>query len=135
MKALKKHNWIIPNELVLKTNMRGDKYYDQIGFRTRKDELRLVQDENYGSAGVFNFYKSVFRPKDWEVYYEVVPVRNREKKWDIDRDGNSTDDAGKKKYYSRKWRTWQMSDHLPLWVNLEIDFTDQYLISILNPIP
>ena len=35
-------------------------------------------------------------------------------------------DASLKKYY-HKWRTFQMSDHLPLWVELEIDFSNEYL--------
>lgn len=26
-----------------------------------------------------------------------------------------------------KWRTHQMSDHLPMWVELHIDFTPEYL--------
>ena len=30
-------------------------------------------------------------------------------------------------YFTRVWRTHQMSDHLPLWVELKIDFSDQYL--------
>ena len=31
------------------------------------------------------------------------------------------------KYFTGRWRTFQMSDHLPLWVELRIDFSDQYL--------
>ena len=31
------------------------------------------------------------------------------------------------KYFTGRWRTFQMSDHLPLWVELKIDFSDQYL--------
>ena len=30
-------------------------------------------------------------------------------------------------YFTRTWRTFEMSDHLPLWVELKIDFSDQYL--------
>ncbi len=30
-------------------------------------------------------------------------------------------------YFAGRWRTFQMSDHLPLWVELKIDFSDQYL--------
>ena len=30
-------------------------------------------------------------------------------------------------YFTGRWRTFQMSDHLPLWVELKIDFSDQYL--------
>ena len=31
------------------------------------------------------------------------------------------------KHFTGSWRTFQMSDHLPLWVELKIDFSDQYL--------
>jgi hypothetical protein len=27
----------------------------------------------------------------------------------------------------RKWRTWQLSDHRPLWIEIETDFADHYL--------
>jgi hypothetical protein len=33
-------------------------------------------------------------------------------------------------YYAGKWRTWQISDHLPMWVQLKVDFTEQYLASL-----
>ena len=29
--------------------------------------------------------------------------------------------------YYRQWRTWRMSDHMPLWAELKIDFTNRYL--------
>jgi len=29
--------------------------------------------------------------------------------------------------YYTEWRTFQMSDHLPLWVELKIDFSNEYL--------
>jgi hypothetical protein len=27
----------------------------------------------------------------------------------------------------RKWRTWQMSDHRPLWIEIDTDYANQYL--------
>lgn len=32
-----------------------------------------------------------------------------------------------KEYFTGRWRTFEMSDHLPLWVELKIDFSDQFL--------
>lgn len=80
------------------------------------------------SAGAFNYYKSIFTPPDWQTYYELVKVdRNRDgEKWKK-KNGTVLDDAGRKKYYSNEWRTWQMSDHLPLWVALKVNFSEQYL--------
>jgi hypothetical protein len=31
-----------------------------------------------------------------------------------------------------KWRTWQMSDHSPLWIEVSTDFADDYLERIRN---
>ena len=38
-----------------------------------------------------------------------------------------TDDVKLKHYYQKEWRTFHASDHLPLWVELEIDFSGDYL--------
>jgi hypothetical protein len=38
--------------------------------------------------------------------------------------------AGQRAYYLDDWRSWQMSDHLPMWVQLKVDFTDAYLRSL-----
>ena len=32
-----------------------------------------------------------------------------------------------------QWRTYQMSDHLPLWAEFRIDFSDEYLTEIAAP--
>ena len=39
----------------------------------------------------------------------------------------NTTHSTKEEYFTGVWRTHQMSDHLPLWVELKIDFSDQYL--------
>ena len=33
-------------------------------------------------------------------------------------------------YEYRDWRTHQISDHLPMWVEIETDFADAYLASL-----
>jgi len=145
MKALKKHKFILPGELVKEeipkaflvkdadstspgtplpaadgaggfaSNMNRNKFYDQIAFYSKKNELELGKSKN--NAGVFNFYDSVFREADWKSYYDSSTIKP---KW-------GADDAKRKTYFAKKWRTWQMSDHLPLWVELNIDFTEKYL--------
>lgn len=139
MKALKKHKFILPGDLVKKeipneflhpeapssspdsaaksggSNMNRDKFYDQIAFYSKKNELELGKSKN--NAGVFNYYDSVFRETDWKSYYDSSTIKP---KW-------GADDAKRKKYFTQKWRTWQMSDHLPMWVELNIDFTEKYL--------
>ena len=58
------------------SNMVGDKHYDQIAFLVRKDELELGPADN--SAGVFNYYKTVYTEDEAEVYY---PLGKANKKW------------------------------------------------------
>ncbi len=129
MRALMDAGFHVPEELQHKTNMMGTKFYDQIAFKLKRNELQLASYPSHASAGVFNYYKSVFTPGDWETYYNLVkddPNRDGEK-WQKGKSGVLLDDAGRRKYYTNEWRTWQMSDHLPLWVALKVNFSDQYL--------
>ena len=129
MQALLNAGFHVPDELRHKTNMMGTKFYDQIAFMLKKNELQMASYPSHSNAGVFNYYKSVFAPSDWQTYYELLkddPNRDGGK-WTAKEDGTVLDEAGRKKYYTNEWRTWQMSDHLPLWVALKVDFSEQYL--------
>ncbi len=122
MQALVSEGWTIPPALQgLPTNMFGTKLYDQIAFKTRADELQLGDSPQ--PAGAFNYYASLFRDEDFDTYFPMMPPDKRE----TDEDGEPLDDQGKHDYYTKKWRSWQMSDHLPLWVELKVDFSDRYL--------
>ena len=129
MKALKKHDFILPSDITKKeipSNMNQDKFYDQIAFLNKRNELELGKSEN--NAGVFNYYQSVFREKDAEIYQQIATNKDK-----VNKKGEpvwGTDEAGRKKYFKQNWRTWQMSDHLPMWVELKIDFTDKYLANL-----
>ncbi len=101
MDALEAASFVVPEKLRQLTNIKRDKYYDQIAFRL---------DEG-GPAGPSTITHVSFFPDD-------------------KLDANASDDD-KKKYF-KTWRTWQMSDHLPLWVELDIDYGDEYLRKISN---
>ena len=120
MKALKKHKFFVPDSSDdLPSNMKQNRHYDQIAFKVREDELEMGD----GGMGVLNFYKSVFRPRDYDAYAGVMDPEKR----DLDDNDAPRDEAGKKRYYEGTWRTFQMSDHLPMWVELRIDFSERYL--------
>ncbi len=127
------------------SNRDQTKFYDQISFLSRRKELVLMQPERQDR--VFQFFDSVFRPSDFAEYKPVIKERLKAKleqaeeglasatskraKGKAERRIASLKDAGSsdaslKKYYE-EWRTFQMSDHLPLWVEVEIDFSDGYL--------
>ena len=117
MKALTRAGFILPPEL-FPSNVLGTKYYDQIAFRTRKDTVTFL------SAGVFNFTKTLFKDEHYPHYAPVLPERHR----DLKHDGTPRDAGKDKDYFAKRWMTWQMSDHLPLWVELAIDFSDEHLL-------
>jgi endonuclease/exonuclease/phosphatase family metal-dependent hydrolase len=122
MKALKKHKFILPADLTLDndelrwtSNMGRNKHYDQIAFLVRKGELELGPSEH--NAGVLNYYKAVYKDDEAETYF---PLGKANGKW-------PDTPAKRKTYFAEEWRTWQMSDHLPLFIELRIDFTKEYL--------
>jgi exonuclease III len=129
MKRLRKHKFVLPSDITkneIPTNMNQDKFYDQIAFLQRKGELELGDSPN--NSGVFNFYQSVFPPREFSTYYPLAT--NKDKKNKSGKPIWGETDEEKKTYFTKNWRTWQMSDHLPLWVEFKIDFTDKYLESL-----
>ena len=120
MKALKKGGFTVPADLQKqRSNLAGDKHYDQIALRTTQKSLET------GASGVFDFYKSVYRSKqaDLDEYLKTKAAKTlRDDAADGPRDA-----AAMLTYYRKKWRTWQMSDHKLMWVELKTDFTEDYL--------
>ena len=118
-KELLKAEFVIPEQIqeLPPTSVAKPRFYDQIAFRIRKDSLDMT-----GKAGVFNFYKTVYRDEDEALYAPHMPEAYK-----TDKDGNPRSDAYKRTYYRSLWRTHQMSDHLPMWVELRIDYSDEYL--------
>ena len=115
MKALTAGGFTIPKSLIGKpTNLKGDKLYDQVALRVRNKMLEI------GDAGVFSFDKHIYRSKDFDAYEPHLPASRV--------DGMTK--AERRKYYNDKWRTFQISDHKPMWVELKVDFTSDYLNSL-----
>ncbi len=127
-KALTKHGFTSPQG-IHKSNLKGDMYYDQIAFRVRKDHLQLGPSDP--NSGVFDFSKYVFRDDELETYHDLMKNESVRDFHDKGRKkGQPRTDEEKAEYYRNKWRTWQISDHLLLWVELKVDFADEYLTSI-----
>lgn len=97
---------IHPNLLGIGSNVDQSKHFDQIAFVAPDLKDKLVDC----NAGVFNFYKYVYREDDAKTYESDVPK-------------TKTGKPGKFK----DWRTYQMSDHLPMWIELRVDFSPEYL--------
>ncbi|MEM7025642.1 MAG: endonuclease/exonuclease/phosphatase family protein [Pseudomonadota bacterium] len=122
MEALEEQNFVVPEDLKKeKTNLKGDKHYDQIALKVAEKRLEI------GASGVFKFERSVFRNNDTDfgAYRQHLPASQVETE-----SGEPPTEAALKSYYRNKWRTWQISDHLPMWVQLKVDFTEDYLKSL-----
>lgn len=143
-------NALAKNGFTMVHNQKGSnrdrtKFYDQISFRSRMNVL--VQMEPDRDDRVFQFFDSVFRAEDFSTYKPIIQkslkVKLKKAKEDLAAATSKTkkkkakgkiasltaagaSEASLEEYYD-EWRTFQMSDHLPLWVELEIDFSDKYL--------
>jgi endonuclease/exonuclease/phosphatase family metal-dependent hydrolase len=112
MAALKGEGFTVPDAIDGR-NVRDadDHFYDQIAVRVKDPRFRVV------AGGIVEMFDAVFRddPEDVAIYQGAMPA--------TDPEGG---DSGPETLY-RKWRTWQMSDHAPLWIEIETEFSLDYL--------
>jgi endonuclease/exonuclease/phosphatase family metal-dependent hydrolase len=117
MKALEKYGFTVPDAIKQHPSDLGNtNHYDQIAFNLKLDKTMTVFSEKEQKAGAFHFEETVYTADDLETYRQYF----------LDKIANKTEKEVEK-YYLSSWRTFQMSDHLPLWVELKIDFSNQYL--------
>ncbi|WP_153797582.1 endonuclease/exonuclease/phosphatase family protein [Foetidibacter luteolus] len=116
-----KTDFKIPDALLkinLGSNVKRDKFYDQIVYNANKN----ISNVKHGKAGIFDFFEHVFKKEDFDHYLQSMKEAKKE--------GAKAPDST---YYGR-WRTYQMSDHLPMWVEFETDFSQVYLETKMNAI-
>jgi endonuclease/exonuclease/phosphatase family metal-dependent hydrolase len=139
MEALLKHKFMVPDVLRQKTNLERDKFYDQIAFMPKRDVLALGDSDPH--AGVYDPYHVVYNEAEHDTYNAIARQKtqyfqpeklNPKDQWNFMGNGKERTEAAKRSQYLHKWRTWQISDHLPLWVELKIDFTDEYLQGLME---
>lgn len=137
MKALKDSKLTVPD--FGPTNMSGNRWFDQMAFTEKGKSKRKTRLLRHGK---FDWRHAVFgpHPKDdaptltakdiadgksrlstQEIlnHYEGIVNKTRIA------NGKSPYDNWAKSY--KTWTTFEMSDHLPIWMELEIDYSDDYL--------
>lgn len=152
MKALKKYGFKIPKGIEDNpSNMYQTKHYDQIAFMEKKGEV--IHGKKPNSAGAYNYYNRVFSTRQFKDYQEVV-ITNLKDKIEEQKAKKAKETTAEKKqkrqksiddfkailasetkqkdYYKKEWRTFQLSDHLPMWTELKINFSLSYLEKIKN---
>lgn len=121
-KALTDNKFFIPENLMLHpTDIKKTKHYDQIAFNVKEDVNMMIFKKNQQEqkAGLVAFFDTVYKESDALDYREEMK----------DKIEGKTDEQVEK-YFKTYYRTFQLSDHQPLWVELRIDFSDEYLQSI-----
>jgi len=102
-KVLGKAGFKIPAAMTeLRSNLGRNRNFDQIAFIAPSIEDQLSE----AASGVFGWDKFVYRDNEEDATAYKSSV-------------------GTAKY--KEWRTYKMSDHLPLWVELKTDFGVPYL--------
>jgi len=122
MKALLKNKFKVPKDLQHPTNVIKTHYYDQIAFKTKRNVLEFIDsntdDPLKKNAGVFDLFGSAYKTSQQADYEDAM---------------RETSALAKKPYfgdlkkYYKAWRTYQLSDHNPLWVRLKVNESEAYL--------
>jgi endonuclease/exonuclease/phosphatase family metal-dependent hydrolase len=127
--AIIDNGFVIPESLqeIPATNVGAKpRFYDQIALRTRANDL-----EPTGRGGVFDFFEAVYRDADYEAYVAAMMEGRAEddpqNKLSFNTKGVPRTEDQRRAYYRNHWRRRQMSDHLPMWLELKIDFGENYL--------
>jgi endonuclease/exonuclease/phosphatase family metal-dependent hydrolase len=109
----------------LDTNASETEAYDRI-FLTDNNYFRVgVDSTNKEVAGVFNPFDYVFMDGNEKTYKKFMKKQYGGSK-DLDIDSNLTS------YYKHPWRKNQLSDHFPIWFELIIDSSDEFLSDKLD---
>ncbi len=95
------------------TNLGGTKYYDQIAFTGEDVKTNLV------NAGAYDWRTAVFGDADKDTYEGIV----REEREAAGDSMYSNWDTAYQSYFA----SYEMSDHLPVWVQIRTDYSDEYL--------
>jgi endonuclease/exonuclease/phosphatase family metal-dependent hydrolase len=127
--AIIDNGFVIPQSLqnIPPTNVgTKPRFYDQIALRTRENNLVPT-----GRGGVFDYFDQVYRDEDYEA---CVPAMmdgraedDPENALSFNTRGDLRTEDQRRAYYRNHWRRRQMSDHLPMWLELKIDFGEDYL--------
>ncbi|MFK7877709.1 MAG: endonuclease/exonuclease/phosphatase family protein [Paracoccaceae bacterium] len=129
MQALKDSRMVVPD--FPPTNMKRDRHYDQMAFATKGASGHKTKILRWGA---FDWRGAVFGPKTTDrsaaaqkqrtanlAHYEAICTHQRTQ---------ATKPKEPYEDFARSyplWTTFEMSDHLPIWVELEVDYSNEYL--------
>lgn len=110
------------------TNTSLSQIYDRI-FMNTDDYFTFSKDENGVEKGdVFNLFDYVYTDDLRTSYHDEMLEQKNDP-------STLTDDEAFQKYYDRYWKRNQVSDHLPVWIEIETDSSESFLNNKMNKFP
>ncbi|WP_428409606.1 endonuclease/exonuclease/phosphatase family protein [Hyphococcus sp.] len=104
----------------LDTNASKSEAYDRMFIRQNEYFRVVKRPDGRMNGGVFDPFQFVYRDEQTQAYAdEMVEDYTGEK--------DMTDPANQAPYYKHPWRKNQLSDHFPIWFELEIDSSVDFL--------
>jgi endonuclease/exonuclease/phosphatase family metal-dependent hydrolase len=121
MDALVKKGFRVPQALqeVGATNVDKNKYYDQIAVHKLAgiDDLDKAAPDGLPRAGTVPIFENVFTGDQFTQYKAAAASSDKGK----------PKQGEKLKAYYEEWRTYQFSDHFPLWVRVPVNKSGEFL--------
>ena len=128
MSALESKKFFVPDAIKEHpSNLAKSKHYDQIAFNIKLEPTMEIFDKKNQKAGAFDFSESVYPAEDIEIYRKFFTPESLIYTHPKTKEQRPKTEKEIMTYYLSMYRTNEMSDHLPLWVELKIDFSNQYL--------
>lgn len=103
------------------TNASRTEAYDRMFFSANEYFQFAVSAAGEESGGVFDLFKHVYKDDAWRPYRAKMLGD-----YGGDKD-LANDEAALVKYYKHPWRKNQLSDHFPIWVEMVIDNSREFL--------
>jgi hypothetical protein len=120
IKAIRKGGFHMDPDMVsLPSNFSKSRVYDQIAFLRREDEEEGEKGEDVfhiGRVGVFDVFSDIFRDDEESLYRADMG----ESYIECQGDNKASTPDSRQRYYRTRWRTSQISDHFPKWVELRL---------------
>ncbi|WP_250436007.1 endonuclease/exonuclease/phosphatase family protein [Hanstruepera flava] len=109
------------------TNTSLNQIYDRI-FLNVDDYFKIATDENgTEKGGVFNLFEYVYQNTPTEIaQYHHLMLEHK------DDPSTLTSDAKFQSYFNAYWKRNQISDHLPVWLEIQTESSDEFLSIKLN---
>ena len=106
----------IPDVILQPASAFSDRQYSLIGYLSESRRMPLTEGESAG--GVFRIFDYALRSEDRSEYSRAAAYRKMIAR--LAKRGRRPSDKTARQVRFQHWRTMQLSDHFPLWVQLEV---------------